>query len=199
MQTHVLTRVHSPSATSLLPLYSHKLMLIHLLIHIVGPQSFDMSRGSLPPDRSSINIEMFAPPTGVVTPSSVNQFVLSSGQPMAMQLDAALMTMFGLSKEQEEEIFLLTHEAQMLGLRLTHAILSSCPTKRHCSIWESKPLGMRKLPVGALTMLPAYYSMIKSEGEGALVKKLNESIDRLREEAGKAWLDTNPILIHHAL
>ena len=76
-----------------------------------------MSRGSLPPDRGSVNIEMFAPPTGVVTPSSVNQFVLSSGPPTAMQSDAALTTS-GLSKEQAEEIFLLTHEAQMLGRKL---------------------------------------------------------------------------------
>ena len=40
---------------------------------VVGHQSIDMSRGSLPPDCSSVDIEMFAPPTGVVTPFSVNQ------------------------------------------------------------------------------------------------------------------------------
>ena len=45
---------------------------------IAGHQSNDMSRGSLPPHCSSVNIEMFTPPTGVVTPSSVNQFVLSN-------------------------------------------------------------------------------------------------------------------------
>ena len=41
--------------------------------------------------------------------------------------------------------------------------------------------------------------MIKSEGEGASVEKLNEAIDCLQEEAGEAWLDTNSILFHHAL
>ena len=119
---------------------------------LVGLRSFDMSRGSLPPDCGSLDIEMFTPPTGVVTPSSVNQFVSSSRPPTAMQLDAAL-AMTGLSKEQAEEIFLLTHEAQTLGRRLVHATSSSCPTRKHCSIWGSKPLGMKKLPAGTLTML----------------------------------------------
>ena len=41
--------------------------------------------------------------------------------------------------------------------------------------------------------------MIKSKGEGASVEKNNEAIEHLREEAGKAWLDTNLILFHHAL
>ena len=79
-----------------------------------------MSWGSLPPaDHGSPDIEMFMPLTGVVTPLSVNQFVSSSGPPVTMQLDAALV-MAGLSKEQAEEIFLLDHEAQKLGRKLTH-------------------------------------------------------------------------------
>ena len=76
-----------------------------------------MSQGSLPPDCGSLDIEMFTP--GVVTPSSVYQFVSSSRLPMAMQLDAAL-TMTGLSKEQAGQIFLLIREAHMLGRRLAH-------------------------------------------------------------------------------
>ena len=52
-------------------------------------------------------------------PSSVNQFVSSSGALMTMQLDAALTTI-GLSKEQAEEIFLLTHETHMLGRKLMY-------------------------------------------------------------------------------
>ena len=44
-----------------------------------------------------------------------------------------------------------------------------------------------------------YYSMIKSKGEGASAEKLEEAINCLRKEAGKAWLDTNSILFHHAL
>ena len=71
-----------------------------------------MSWGSLPPaDCGSLDIEMFTMPTGVVTPSSVNQFVSSSGPSITMQLDSAL-AMAGLSKEQAEEIFLLTCKAQ---------------------------------------------------------------------------------------
>ena len=69
-----------------------------------------MSRGSLPPDHSSLDFEMFAPLTGTVTPSSVNQFVSSSGPPAAMQPITALV-MSELSREQAEEIFLLAHEA----------------------------------------------------------------------------------------
>ena len=72
-----------------------------------------MSRGSLPPDQGSVDIEMFAPPTRMVTPSSANQLVSSSGPPMVMQLDAVLVTS-RLTKEQTEEIFLLTHEVQAL-------------------------------------------------------------------------------------
>ena len=67
---------------------------------LVGAQSFNMSRGSLPPDCVSLNIEMFAPPMGVVTPSNINQFVSSSGPPATMQLDAASMTS-GPSKETD--------------------------------------------------------------------------------------------------
>ena len=85
---------------------------------LAGLQSFDMSQGSLPPaDCESLDIEMFMPLTGVVTPSSVNQFVSSSGPPTGLHLEAAL-TVTGLSKEQAKEIFLLTHEAQKLGRRL---------------------------------------------------------------------------------
>ena len=112
-----------------------------------------MSQGSLPPaDSGSCEIEMFTPLTGVVTPASVNQFVSSSGPPMTMQLDAAIATA-GLSKEQVEDIFSLTHEAQKLGRKIMHMISSTCPTRRHCSAWVFRLLVMRKLPVGALTML----------------------------------------------
>ena len=110
--------MHSPECIHLLPppfFHSTPINSCHTSADsLVGLQSFDISRGSLPPDCGSLNIEMFVPPTGVVTPSSVNQFVSSSGPPVAMQFDAAL-AMTGLSKEQAEEFFLLTHKAQMLG------------------------------------------------------------------------------------
>ena len=41
--------------------------------------------------------------------------------------------------------------------------------------------------------------MIKSEGEGVSAEKIYEAIERLWKEAGKAWLDTNQMLFHHAL
>ena len=111
-----------------------------------------MSRGSLPPDHGSLNIEMFVPPMGIVTPSSINQFVSSSGPPMTMQLDAALI-MSGWSKEQAEEIFLLTHEAQTLGRKLACDFIQ-LSHKEVLFHMGSKPPGTRKLPVGALTMSP---------------------------------------------
>ena len=136
-----------------------------------------MSRGSLPPDCSSIDIEMFAPPTGVVTPSSVNQFISSSRPPMAMQLDAALAT-FRLSKEQAEEIFLLTREAQTLGRRLTCDFiqLSHKEALFHMGV---KATGYEKTASGCPDHVTAYYLMIKSKGEGMLVEKFDEAIDHL--------------------
>ena len=106
MQTHTHTPEHLPPPLLFhsTPINSH-----HMSTDLaLGHWAINMSRGSLPPDHSSVDIEMFAPPTGVVTPSSINQFVSSSGPPATMQIDAALM-MFGLSKEQAEKIFLLTH------------------------------------------------------------------------------------------
>ena len=137
---------------------------------IVGSQSFDMSRGSLPPDCSSITIEMFTPPTGVVTPFSVNQFVSSSGPPTAMQLDAVL-AMSGLSKEQAGEIFLLTREAQMLGRKLACDFiqLSHKEALFHMGVQTT---GYEKAASGHPDHVTAYYSMIKSEGEGVSVEKI---------------------------
>ena len=152
-----------------------------------------MSQGFLPPDRGSLNIEMFMPATGVVTPSSVNQFVSSSRPPVAMQLDTAL-TMTGLSKEQAEEIFLLTCEAQTLGRRLMHDFIHLS----HKVMYGVQATGYEKATSGCPNHVTAYYLMIQSEGEGTSAEKLNEAIDCLWEEAGKAWLDTNSIFFHHA-
>ena len=59
--------------------------------------------------------------------------------------------------------------------------------------------GYKKATSGCSICVTAYYLMIKSEGEGTSAKKLDEAIDCLWEEAGKAWLDTNSILFCHAL
>ena len=81
---------------------------VHLLIHLLVSGHLTWVGGLFLWTMGSLNIEMFTCVTGVITPSSMNQFVSSSGPPMTVQLDAALPTT-GLSKEQAEEIFLLTH------------------------------------------------------------------------------------------
>ena len=45
----------------------------------------------------------------------------------------------------------------------------------------------------------AYYSLIKSKGEGVSDEKLDEAIEHLREAGGVAWLDANSLLFSHAL
>ena len=125
---------------------------------LVGPRSFDMSRGSLPPDHGSLDIEMFMPVTGVFTPSSMNQIVLSSGPPATMQLDAALPTT-GLSKEQAEEIFHLTHEAQMLGRRLACNFIQLSNNEALFHM-EVQATGYEKATSGHPDHVTAYYSMI---------------------------------------
>ena len=59
--------------------------------------------------------------------------------------------------------------------------------------------GYEKAANGHPDSVTTYYLMIKSEGEGASAKKIDEAIDCLWEEAGEAWLDTNMILFHHTL
>ena len=87
--------------------------------------------------------------------------------------------MAGLSKEQAEEIFLLTHKAQKLGRKLVHETSSTCPTRRHCSTWVFRLLAMQKVTSGCPDHVTAYYMMIQSEGEGMEAEKLNEAIDHL--------------------
>ena len=197
---HECRRMFSPECVHLLPppfFHSTPVTLHHASTDSLGIRSFNMSRGSLPPDHSSLNIEMFAPPLGTITPSNINQFVSSSGPPVAMQADAAL-TMPGLSKEQAEKIFLLAHEAQALGRRLT---LDSIQLSHQEALFRMgvQATGYEKATHGRPDRVTAYYSMLKSEGQGASAEKLNEAINRLRVEAGKAWLDTNSILFRHAL
>ena len=64
-----------------------------------------------------MDTEMFASSTGMVTPSSVHQLVSSSGPPM-QTCSWMLSSTSGLTKEQTEEIFLLTHEVQTLHGKL---------------------------------------------------------------------------------
>ena len=91
---------------------------------------------------------------GIITPSSINQFVTSSGPPVTMPVGCSPGATSGLTKEQAEEIFLLTHEVQALGRKLTcklHPVVSPGST---IPAWGSRPPGMKKLPVGHPIMSP---------------------------------------------
>ena len=78
--------------------HSTPVTLHHTSTDSLGVQSFNMSRGSLPLDRGSMDTEMLVSSTGMVTLSSVHQLVSSSGPPTNVPLDAVLMTS-GLTKE----------------------------------------------------------------------------------------------------
>ena len=134
----------------------------HTSTDSLGVQSFHMSRGSLPPDRGSVDTEMFASSTGMVTPSSVHQLVSSSRPPTNTQLYAVLMTS-GLTKEQTEEIFLLICEVQTLHgkLALDFIQLSHQEALFHMGVQAT---GYEKATQGHLNHATAYYSLIKSGG-----------------------------------
>ena len=126
---------------------------------------------------------------------SVNQFVSNIGPPMTMQLDAAIATA-GLSKQQAEEIFLLTREAQKLGRKIMHDFINlSNQEAMFCMGVEAT--GYEKVASGCPDHVTAYYTMTHSKGVEA--EKLNEAFDCLSKEVGKAWLDTYSILFRHAL
>ena len=163
----------------------------------LGVQYFDMSRGSLPLDRRSVDIEIFASSTRIVTPSSAHHLVSSSRQPVNAQLDPVLTTS-GLTKVQAEEIFLLTREVQTLRgrLALDFIQLSHQEALFHMRVQAA---GYEKVTRGRPDRTMAYYSLIKSEGEGTSKDKLDEAIQHLREAGGAAWLDTNSLLFSHAL
>ena len=161
-----------------------------------GLWSFDMSWGSLPPaDSGSCETEMFKLLTRVVTPTSVNQFVSSSGPPATMQFDAAI-AMAGLSKEQVEDIFSLTHKAQKLGRKIAHDFIN-LSNQEALFCMGIQAIGCKKVASGHPDHVTTYYMMIQSEGVEA--EKLDEAFDCLCKEAGEAWLDTNSILICHTL
>ena len=113
-----------------------------------------------------------------------------------MQLDAAL-AMAGLSKEQAEEIFLLTHKAQKLERKLVCDFIH-LSNKEALFCIGIQATGYEKATSGCPDHVTAYYMIIRSEGEGVEAEKL-EAIDCLHKEAGKAWLDTNSTLFCHAL
>ena len=160
---HECQHSHSPEHVCLPPpptFHSTPINLHHMSANsITGLWSFNMSQQSLPPaDHGSLDIEMFVPPTGVVTPASVNQFVSRSGPPATMQLDAAL-AMAGLSKEQAEEIFLLTHKAQKLGRKLVHDFIH-LSNKEALFCMGVQATGYEKVTSGSPNHVTAYYMMI---------------------------------------
>ena len=116
---------------------------------------------------------------------------------MVMQLDAVLVTS-RLTKEQTEEIFLLTREVQALCGKLTLDFiqLSHQEALFHMGVQAA---GYEKATQGRPDRATAYYLLIKSEGEGASEEKLDKAIEHLREAGGMAWLDTNSLLFGHTL
>ena len=114
-----------------------------------------------------------------------------------MQLDAVLMTS-GLTKEQNEEIFLLTHEVQTLHRKLSLDVIQ-LSHQEVLFYMGVQAAGYEKATWGCPDCAMAYYSLIKSEGEGLSDEKLDEAIEHLREAGGVAWLDTNSLLFSHAL
>ena len=156
------TRTHLPSSTSFLSFHPHDFTShIH---RFTWHSVFDMSRGSLPLDRGSVDTEVFASPTGIVTPSSTHHLVSSSGQPANAQLDPVLATS-GLTKVQTEEIFLLTHEVEALCGRLS---LDFIQLSHQEALFRMgvQAAGYEKATWGHPDHTMAYYSLIKSEGEG---------------------------------
>ena len=163
-----------------------------------GIWSFDMSRGSLPPaDSGSCEIEMFMLPMGVVTPTSVNQFVTSSGPPMTMQLDAAIATGRVVQASGRGHLPSDSRVAQKLGRKLTRNFIN-LSSKEALFCMGAQATGYEKVASGCPDHVTAYYMMIHSKGvevEETVTKHLTACTKRQAEE----WLDTNSILFHHAL
>ena len=119
-----------------------------------------------------------------------SQFVTSSGPPVTMQLDMAMVTS-GLSAEQSKEIFLLAWEGKKLGMRIVQNFinLSSQEALFHMG---AQSTGYEKVASGCPDHLIAYYVIMHSEDEK--VKDLDEVVDHLPKKAGDAWLETNSML-----
>ena len=183
------TRVHLSSSTPFLPFHSSGLML-----HIHGftwCSVFQYEQGVSSSRLRECGHRDVCTPTRMVTSSSMNQLVSSSGPPTIMQLDAVFVTS-GLTKEQTEEIFLLTHEVQALHRKLALDFIQLS----HMGVQAA---GYKKATRGHPDRAMAYYTLIKSEGEGVSDEKLDEAIEHLREAACEAWLNTNSLLFSHAL
>ena len=109
-----LTNVGAETHQSVLPHLSFysllQLQVTPSQVHFAP--SLDLNRGSLPLDRG-VDAEVPVSSAGLVTPSSVCQPVQSSGQLANAQVDSIFVTS-GLTAEQYEEIFLLSHEVQTL-------------------------------------------------------------------------------------
>ena len=102
------------------------------------------------------------PSLGVVTPVSATQSVTSSGPPATMQLDTTI-TMAGLSKEQAEEIFLLTHKAQKLGRKTARDFINLSSQEALFHMGTQAP-GHEKVASGCPDHVAAYYTIMHSEG-----------------------------------
>ena len=162
--SHECRWVHTPECICLPPppfFHSTPMTPCHTSIDSLGIQSFTLSRGSLPVDRGSVDTEVFASSTGIVTPSSAHHLVSSSGQPANAQLDPVLSTS-RLTKAQTEEIFLLTREVQILHgrLALDFIQLSHQEVLFRMGVQAA---GYEKATLGCPDCATAYYSLIKSK------------------------------------
>ena len=137
-----------------------------------------------------MDTETLASSTGMVTPSSAHQLVPSSRQPTSVQLDPVIATS-GLTKVQAEEIFLLSHEVQTLHGRLTLDFIKlSHQEALFCMGVQATRY--EKATWGCPDHAVAYYSLIKSDGEGTSKEKQDKAIGCLRAEG--RWLGWTLIL-----
>ena len=132
-----------------------------------------------------MDTEILVSSSRMVTLSSACQPVLSSRQLVNAQVDSVIATS-GLTKAQTEEIFLLSCEVQTLCGRLA---LDFIQLSHQEALFRMGVQAARyeKATRGRPDCSMAYYSLIKSEGEGTSKDKCDEAIERLRE-AGEADL-----------
>ena len=141
--------------------------------------SLDTNRGSLPLDRGGVGTEIPVSSTGMVTPSSAHQLVLSSGQLTNAQVDSVIATS-GLTEAQSEEIFLLSYEVQTLQgkLALDFIQLSHQEALFHMGAQATR-----------------HEKAIREHPDCSMGKH-----DEATQRSGKVtWLETNSLLFHHTL
>ena len=157
-------------------------------------QSFDMSWGSLPPaDYGSLDIEMFAPLTGVVTPSWVwINLSLVVGHPWLCSWRQPLQWQGCPRNRQKRYSFWPAKKHRSWGGgKLVHVTSSTYPTRRHCSAWAFRLLATRRLSVGALTVLQHTTQWYDLRGRVRRLKNLMKQLTSCaKRQAKHGWIQT---------